>query len=603
MVTRYVDASMPDDRGDGLTPATAKRTPTAARALSADGDKILIKAGYCYAPVSGHFMYLRGKSNIEIGTYGTSSDKPILDGLTYENPGVVGWSYIGSGVWKKAFGGYYVRRLWVGSTSLGNLASQRVLGTAKRRATGSALGLYGPSADPSSDANVIAGLSTHDIWFGAGTTLGYALYVYTGSATINPPNYYGGIAFLQADGVAVGATEAIYVQAGSGIYAHDLHIRGTSTASIRLAGQNSDGQDVADCLFEDCMVTAACEGAFKSGIVGELTPAYRIKSVTVRRIYCDYLTSPDEQEPDDTYSYLSGLCDMFSIADGSVVVSVENCTIINSAHVGVVVGSSVMSSTPPAGCRVINNTIRFDSWQTYARGLSNFDGDALFTGNLIDGQSTSAQFAGSAKVIGNVWTNLRACIRKPATAQWIAVESYMYDTGTGGIGNLRYVRLNPLNVLIANNTAYGPAASALSFNFYSVALGDANNTFDAGAVTVRNNIVYGLLSTFLDNNEDIGKTVGQQTLTNNCVYNGSTGDNKVVLHGTRYSINAAPGCTNNIETNPQLDTLYRPQAAGVKRGGAYINGTDFYAKQFYYPPNIGAVDDLSSTGRWLLTLP
>jgi hypothetical protein len=592
---------MPDDSGNGLTPDKAKRTPRAAQLAASPGDQILLRTGYCYAPVNGAFMFFSNVSNVEIGTYGSASDKPILDALTYENPGVSGWTYVNSGVWKKTFGAYYVRRLWVGSTSLGNLISQRVVGTAKRRATHPSILGSATAANPP-ESTILTMLNSTDIWFGGGSGTSYALYVYTGSASLDPPTYYGGLAFIQSDGSTVGSVAGIHVQNQTGIYAHDLHLRGNGTTGIRLMAQNSDLRDVADCLFEDCIVTHPYQGAFKSCIAGETAPAHRCKTTTARRIYCDYASGPDEMEPNTTYSYLSGISDLFNIADGSVAITIDGCTAINSAHMGIVAGSIAMATTPPTGCRVTNNTIRYDAWHTYARGLGCYDNDTLFTGNLIDGQNTRSQFAGSAKVIGNVWINLRNCVRKSGVAQWMAIESYMYDSLTYGIGNERYVRINPVNVLIANNTAYGPVDDAIRFSYYLSPLGPANNTYDAGTVTIENNIIYAPVQKFLSTYEDPGKIMGQQTITNNCVYNSTINDTKIIWRARNYTLNAAPGCVNNVECDPQLDAQYRPQAPTVKMGGTYINGKDFYGNQFYFPPNIGAVDDLSSVGRWLLIL-
>jgi hypothetical protein len=591
MVTRYVDAAMLDDTGDGLTPATAKRTPRAAQQACSAGDKILLKTGLCYAPVNGVFMFFSGVSNVEIGTYGTASDKPILDALTYQNPGVSGWTYVSGGIWTKTFAAFYIRRLWVGSTSAGNLVSQRILGTAKRRATGT--GLTTPSANPSA-SQILAALDVNNIWFGGGSSTSYALYVYTGSATIDPPTYYGGLAFIQSDAATVGAVSGIHVQNQTGIYAHDLHFRGNGGTGIRMQAQNSDTRDAANCLFQDCIVTAPYQGAFRSGIVGEASPVKRIRNSTVSRVYCDYTSSADEMELNTTYNYLSGVVDLFNVYDGSVGIVVDSCTAINSAHNGIVTGSIAMATTPPTGCRVTNNTVRYDSWHTYARGLSSFDADTLFTGNLIDGQNTRAQLAGSAKCIGNVWINLRTSIRKPAVGQGIAVESYIFDSGNTTIGTERYIHIQPTNVLIANNTFYGSASDAaiIGLHFYGPQPGPNDNSYAAGSVTVQNNIAFQPKYYFCKTYEDSGRTIGQQTFINNCVYNATTGDNKINWRGTDYTINSAPGCSNNVEADPQLDTLYRPQAETVMRGGVYVGGTDFYGKQFYFPPNIGAVDDL-----------
>lgn len=588
MAIIYVSASGSDSNDGSI--GTPKLTPRAAQIAANSNGKVLLKAGECFDPSSGGlFFYINVTSGIEIGTYGTASDKPILDALTYQNPGVAGWTYVNSGIWKKTFGAFYIRRLWVGSTSLGNLVSQRVIGTAKRRATGT--GMTGTSANPS-ESIILAALSPHDIWFGAGSTLSYALYVYTGSGTIDPPTYYGGLAFIQSDGSTVGAVEGLMILGRSGIYCHDVHFRGNGSVGIRLNTKNSMSSDCYDNLITDCTVTHCYNGAFISRIDAETTPLYRCKSSTIRRVYCDYSSSADEMEPDTTYNFLSGACDLFNVADGSVGVTIEECTAINSAHMGIVTGSSSMATTPPAGCQVINNTVRYDSWHTYARGLGCYDADTIFTGNLIDGQTTRSQFAGSAKVIGNVWINMRPSVRKINVSQWIACESYIFDSGITSIGAERYIKINPTAVLISNNTAFMPAGisdAAIGMHFYSNGLGSNNNTFASGAVTVQNNIVYGLPANFVQTYEDAGRTISNQVVSTNCAHNGVTGDNKVLWRGTSYAINAAPGCGSNVEINPLLDTTHKTTAASLQTSGVFVNGSDYYSCPFGSTPPLGAV--------------
>jgi hypothetical protein len=51
--------------------------------------------------------------------------------------------------------------------------------------------------------------------------------------------------------------------------------------------------------------------------------------------------------------------------------------------------------------------------------------------------------------------------------------------------------------------------------------------------------------------------------------------------------------------DPVLDADYRPTLAAAKRTGTYLGGKDFNGKPFYNPPNIGAVDDVTTTPRQL----
>lgn len=74
--------------------------------------------------------------------------------------------------------------------------------------------------------------------------------------------------------------------------------------------------------------------------------------------------------------------------------------------------------------------------------------------------------------------------------------------------------------------------------------------------------------------------------TNNVFYGFATGTQ--ALHSTSTNV------------NPNLDGDFRPQALQAKRKGTYLGGKDYYGKHFYNPPNIGAVDDVTSTPRFIL---
>jgi len=55
---------------------------------------------------------------------------------------------------------------------------------------------------------------------------------------------------------------------------------------------------------------------------------------------------------------------------------------------------------------------------------------------------------------------------------------------------------------------------------------------------------------------------------------------------------------SSLNINPDLDPNYRPHSSKVKRTGAYLGGKDYYGKQFYNTPNIGAVEDVTNTPRY-----
>jgi parallel beta-helix repeat protein len=168
---------------------------------------------------------------------------------------------------------------------------------------------------------------------------------------------------------------------------------------------------------------------------------------------------------------------------------------------------------------------------------------------------------------------------------------------------------------------------------FSINLGDDNKivgniaygNWQSGLVsnpTDRTNVIN---NTFYLNNTGTGALLGEIFFSGFC--RDAVISNNIVISTRSYGISRETtdtgftGIKNNIfmigggvpEKNasvmqtvvvdPQLDNLYRPQATGVTRSGIYLGGKDFYGKQFYNSPNIGAVDDLSRTSRYAVISP
>jgi hypothetical protein len=70
-----------------------------------------------------------------------------------------------------------------------------------------------------------------------------------------------------------------------------------------------------------------------------------------------------------------------------------------------------------------------------------------------------------------------------------------------------------------------------------------------------------------------------------------------------YAFGATSGHTlhaSTVTVNPELGADYRPGNTTLKRAGTYLGGKDFSSKNFYNPPNFGAVDELTATPRYTL---
>lgn len=111
-------------------------------------------------------------------------------------------------------------------------------------------------------------------------------------------------------------------------------------------------------------------------------------------------------------------------------------------------------------------------------------------------------------------------------------------------------------------------------------VGGADNTTNL----VRNNIFTTTNSTIPSVKVSVATWTGE---SNNCFYGFG-------------SPSAHTLAASTVTVNPDFDNKYRPRAIQLKRTGIYLVGRDFYGKNFYNPPNIGAVDDSSNTMKYYL---
>lgn len=203
--------------------------------------------------------------------------------------------------------------------------------------------------------------------------------------------------------------------------------------------------------------------------------------------------------------------------------------------------SQYQNGLPIDGCGIF-----FDNLTIGGLAYGNHISDLVSTGNQNSGTGLSFWTATGARFVGNI---VEDCY---------VGANYGHDSETGN------QILN--NTFIRCNTGIDKVGTAVL----------------SGNVTVKNNI-------FL-----------------NCATGFSSGANPSIsadyncLHGfvTDYT-GVTPG-PNDLKLDPVLDEFYRPRAAALKRSGTSISARDFYGKQFYNPPNIGAVNDMPATPRYLL---
>lgn len=603
MAKIHVNSLIGNDSNAG-TEALPKLTYKAAEAAAVAGDEISLMAGLCYSPVNGFFPRLK-KNNIKLSAYGLPANLahylvsgqvdpavwdhyPILDGLTYENAGSTGWTHEGSGVWSKWFANTKAKRIWFGSNSAGVRISDRTIGTAYRRT---------PGATADTLPAITAALSNSDRWHPAGSALGWKLYVYTGSTTINPPDFYGGLAMLICDGATIGAEEGIFVTQCAGARVEHIHVRGTNGEAGRVASATTDTVATDDIIIKECI--SSCTGvagiwAIRPGIENNANLRKKISNSYIVDIVADSKSSQYEQDPTTAYSHISTM-DMFTVYGNT-----ENCHMwglqaINSAHVGVTLGGQL--NNEPNGCSISDSLVKFDSWVTYGRGIasSRMTNSKIF-GITVDGQNVRSQFA-DGHVVASLWKNFRASIRKPGTDEWAAVESYVYDYGNSGAGEYRYETRQPRDLLVANNTVILPVASGgaypLLFTTYSSTypVTEPNPPINADTVRVLNNLVIlsesrSWLGCFAN-----GGAIADQQVKNNIIYTSGGADPTVRWAGATVGMNTRAGQTGNMNVDPKLGPDYKPRkgspaiSAGIATGATY---PDLDGTAYALLPTIGA---------------
>lgn len=623
MATYYVDASRPDDTGNGLTPATAKKTLAALVALLADGDTALLKAGYFYDPYSKFFgITLRNRANVTIGAYGLmagldytvqankEAQYPCIDSLYYEAPGVGGWTSEGNGVWSKLIGVggstvNQVKRLWVGASNIGVQLNQRTLGTARSRTPDTGI------ADTVS--GITGALNTTDIWHPGGSGTSWKLYMYTGNDAVDPPTYYNGLAMLINDQSTLGQYNAILLRASRGCRISQIHGRGAAETTFLITADVADTLICDDNVITDCLATCMYLGGFSMRHANNNAVGWKMIS-NCRYVNCigDTKTSALEQDKTTSYTH-TALLNMYEIFDTCYNCHTIDCKSVDSGHVAAVVGRQNCNAYAPEHCGHLRMTATWQSFCTYARGLStNVCGTGCYVMNCVfDGQNAQSQCV-DGFIVGNIWKNMRASIRKPNTDSWIACEVYITDRGQTSIGNDRYEVLQPTKLVIANNVAVDPYANGggnpvLITTYQPVGSNGGNPNPDIRFKTVlfANNILYDRRNQnpnrWWMGGFPAGGAIYDQMVKNNIVYTGVGGMTpQIKWNGTVYTINTAPGESGTINADPLLDANFKPQAGSPALNAGYFAGfyTDMAGVLFNNPPNIGCYEDANPvTGR------
>lgn len=596
MALRYLDASRPDDSGDGLSEATAKKTYAAAVAALVNGDTLKVRGGRCYDHTGADFVKIQNLSNITIEPYDLPTittrqqqwdNYPILDGLIWENSGTGGWTHEGSGVWSKSYGVGLCKRLWAGCSNTGVLISQRTLGTAKRRT---------PSATAETLPAITAALNTNDVWHPGGSAMGNKLFVYTGSTTVNPPTHYNGIAIsIQTD--TQGTYCPMQITRSDNITVRKIHARGGIQNSFFVHSLATDTRTTHDILIEDCLASCMYIAGFtvRDG-TQNLLDHRMIWNVKFRRCVGDMLTSAAEQDPSQSYTF-TALLNMYEITGAVYNCWAEDCESYDAGHVSIVVGAGFNNLYIPENCGFLRHYSKWNSYASYARGMSTNRGKNIFViGCTFDGQNVQSQIVDGI-IVSNKWINMRSSIRKAGTDGAVSFEVYAQDWNQTVFGNDRYVISQPTKLIFANNLIVDcpniyQAIQLTTYGGKGYPVPDPDGIHQS--MWIANNLLLDRVQPtrpWIAGWHNGGSTIWTQVIKNNLVWTGAGGPAPFAKWGgVTYTLNTCPGESGTITGNPLInETTWKVSTGSPAISAGYHVGyyPDGEGKYFNPKPSIG----------------
>jgi hypothetical protein len=591
-----------------------------AQTLFKSNDTLLFRKDRFYDPFNGFYPVIgfpELRQNLTIGTYGPDGEpSPVFDSLTYEASNATGWALegAGTGVWSKFYTtSNVVGRLFVGGYNNGNRVNLRNPGTAMRRAktaTGSLAS--GPTNGNTTVAAIIANLNAQDIWWSGNASVGWKLFIYTGSDTIAPPAFYNGLAMQMTDQATLGSSAAFTIRNAQDVLIENIDSWGSSTIGFNITGSSTDASPTKNVTIRNCNAKYFYAGAVRVQTAPEDNASLAhgiIDGVLIENVIGDTMTHPLEQEPSEEYGNLGGRVDMFTGYDWVKNVRYRKCKSINSFHVAFAAGAYNFNSAVSDNVVFEDCEAYSDSWNTYTRGITTYTvkDNCQFIRCKFDGMNVRSQFAGSPILTACDWRNFRTSTRKSGVSQWIEFGAEIVSRTWVNVGNEKYVYAAAVRVIIQGGYVENPPTTpVIAETFSAYGLPVAEPTLPDGFLTIANMVIIdkrgGATSFYGTFNRS--SVVGTAKLTNNAVYTGPGNPvSTVSLNGTITAINAAPGCSGNLTVDPLINTsdpsnMYLERNSPLRRAGTTIGAcNDAKGRPYQFPPTIGPLEYSSGTFR------
>lgn len=623
----------------GTTPETARQwfAPMIHFFDRAMGQTLHLARG-CYHDIHTAGYDLPGlgsKAHLTIRGYG-DGDKPMIDGrnwiepnntlrhfpaaqFVYEAPADGGghvWSIQAGGNAAITGGGNtptQVFRVFAGARNYGILLGQRTIGEALRRIpdrNGAVEYADIPQSTLDTLAHIKANLTADCPWYGAGSALGYKLYMWTPSSLIDPAAYYGGLAFTQSGQGTVGFN-VVSLSGAQDIEINGIDVIGARNATFSIFANDNAAVPTANIRIIDCDAYCALTGwdirsvTTQAGI--DAGVPYGVQDVLVRGCTGNSNSGAREQEPNKTqYGRLSGASDMFYLRGHTKNCVFEDCLSINSLHSAGAFGGFDSRTANPAACGFRRVGMIASEWNTYSRGFGTFMcQDSCFLDQCwTDGANVHSQYFGAPLITGFRAFNARQAERNADdTDGHVLIWAIVSTADNNAIGNYKYFQSKPTNVRFVN-CSFGPTfGTPFKLQNYSDGAGLGGlpmASIAAGSVTVENCV-------FDDNRPERADKPVMSTGANSgapqipsipfrnvALHKYGDAAPKVSLHGVEQAAATASGFTNVVTADPMLGADLRPLAGSPLRGAGVQTklsaARDASGRRFNATPSIGAFE-------------
>jgi hypothetical protein len=450
--TIYFDPSAPDAGANGTYANPYTKQTQLTYAVIGNDCNVMCKRGILFASDKGNGVFyatgLLSSGQVTWMPYGDAEMPPTAYGGIVFKPGDAGWTYLGDGIWKRVITGWTSSstfpkqtRLFLGAGPTGPVQN-RSPGTGYRIGTPISRAAVKETAATVTEAEVIAALHhTNNIggyrdWMLVSDVPGGVanLYVYTGSALLDPPTFYDGIvitASTLADGAsAQGAYAGIRTGVSTNQLFRGLDVVHTQTG-IYLGGTATDGVAGENNRVEDCRVFGM--SAMGLAMYGTTT-ARIVRGCSAKNILIDMCSTPLEPwgygEKVSGISWINTAMDVAQIGEYTQDCSFHNVTaIVGSVHAVFQFGSQVSANAGNTVGAVMNDCKAIGVNSDYGYPITSI---AVGAANVARVNRFQAQgIPNFMHIVGEGKTLLQDCIFKDASKP---NPAYSITTGDGSGG-------------------------------------------------------------------------------------------------------------------------------------------------------------------------